>query len=461
MARGLRITLSVSLPAWRTAMSVNTRIDLALNTQEDVHPAENEDLNPLYPGDAPWRGTSLHSQPGYSTANVAPDLGTHGSILYAAGGHNAYWGNELWRFDVGTRLFSCMSDPYGSFSHPGSFYQDGSQGNQHGDNVNGELFIDGSPAFTTDPNQPGAYQGYSTNVVIPADAGVTGVGAHGAFISPVRNARTPAGDATNGTGTGRAHIFDLAQSDRATAVWERFSTNISTFYGTGRIGWGCFDPTRKKIFCGIASNYGDKLSVIDCSGATAFWGDQIQLTSDGNIQGVGSGTIYMYQHANAFHWAANPDYIIMFKGGSGFYADIVTGRPMLILINVSTGECFAPDLSGALMPKNQGGSTWVESAQKLAFYDGCDTELDVGSPTLGFPNRVWIITPSSTSDPEVFTTTPWTETYEDVTGPTPPEQSQGIPHAGRFLWVESVQCFIWWANGEDTVQAWVVEGFGD
>jgi hypothetical protein len=437
-------------------MSVNTRINLGLNTHDDVQPANNILINPEYPGEAPWRGTSLLSGPGYTTAVYAPDLGAYGSILYCGGGHGAYFGNEVHRFDIETRLFSCMSDPWGSFAHPGEYTQNPSHGDQHADNVNGELFTAGSPpGYTTDENQPGAFQGYSTNTVIPADAGVTGVGASGALITPIRSARTPQGNPSVEAGpTSRVHIFDLAQTDRATAVWQRFSTNVGSQFYTDRpagyalhTGWAAFDPTRKKVFVAADLTGGhDKLRVLNCSGATAFWDTAITLST----------AVWSHQHGNCFHWLANPDYLILFKGG-------VSSGLVFSLINVSTGEVSSPGMTGNspdTSPTLVGGSTWSESSQKLAMYEGGNT-FDGHEAGPGFPNRVWILTPPSTSNPAVFTTTPWTWTFETVTGPTAPVQGDDIPHAGRFLWCEAVQCFLWWASGDSDVQAWVVNGFGD
>jgi hypothetical protein len=437
---------TLPLPSWRQAMSVNTRINLATNTQLSVQPANQPTINPMYPANAPWRGASLYSGPGYTTANYAPELGTHGSLLYCSGGHNGYYGNEVWRLDLGSQLFSCMSDPYTSNSHPGSFFQDPSQGDQHGDNVNGELFIDSS--FNTDQTQPGAFQGYSTNVVIPASAGVTGVGASGALITPIRSARTPNGNPSVAAApTSRVHIFDLAQTDRATAAWARFSTNVGSQVYTDRppayalhTGWAAFDPTRKKVFVAADLTGGhNKLRVLNCSGATAFWDTAITLST----------AVWSSQHGNAFHWLANPDYLILFKSS--------TTDPAFQLINVATGVVSSPGKTGT-GPLLVGGSTWVESEAKLVMYEGGDT-TDGHESGPGFTNRVWILTPPSTSNAAVFTTTPWTWTYETVTGPTPPIQFAGIPHAGRFIWSEKVRAFIWWANGDDNAQAWVVNGF--
>ena len=127
---------SVPVPAWRQAMAVNTRIDLALNTQASIAPENNASLNPNHPRSAPWRGVSGWGM-GYGGMNYAPDLGTYGSIIGTLGGHNGYWGNEVARLDLDTRLFSCLSDPYSSTSHPGSFHRHPDQGFQHADNVNG------------------------------------------------------------------------------------------------------------------------------------------------------------------------------------------------------------------------------------------------------------------------------------------------------------------------------------
>jgi hypothetical protein len=439
---------TLPLPSWRQAMSVNTRINLATNTQLSVQPANQPTINPWYDGsgNSPWRGTSPYSGPGYTTAVYAPELGTHGSLLWCSGGHGAYFGNEVHRLDLGSQLFSCMSDPYTSSSHPGSFFQDPSQGDQHADNVNGELFIDSS--FNTDQTQPGAFQGYSTNVVIPASAGVTGVGASGALITPIRSARTPQGNPSVAAApTSRVHIFDLAQTNRATAAWARFSTNVGSQFYTDRppayalhTGWAAFDPTRKKVFVAADLSGGhNKLRVLNCSGATAFWDTAITLSSG----------VWSSQHGNAFHWLANPDYLILYKSSST--------DPAFALINVATGVVTDPGQTGT-GPLLVGGSTWVESEAKLVMYEGGGT-TDGHEAGPGFPNRVWILTPPSTSNSAVFTTTPWTWTFETVTGPTPPVQGDNIPHAGRFVWCEKVRAFIWWADGDSNAQAWVVNGF--
>ena len=456
-ADGIDKVSSTQLPQWRHNMAENSRINLALNTQAAIDPELDPARNPNYPGNAPWRGQTAYAGAFvYGTLQYAKDLGRYGSIVGTIGGHNAYWGNEVVRFDIASRQFAHLSDPYSSSSHSGSFFRNPSQENQHSDRENGELFIDSS--FNTDQTQPTGFHPYSSNVVLPPDAS-TGVGSHGALITPVRAARTPL--QLSSPTSKRTHIFDLAQSNRATAAWQRFATNLFSTQEAGKwlfMGWAAYDPTRKKVFAGIEGGWSNQLKVLNP--VTRQWDTPLTLTGD--ILGMGSGRLLMYQHIGAWHWSANPDYLIVFRGGEGTTG--ITGAtspvalPWLILINLSTGQCYLPGTTGTA-PKLVGGADFVQSSNKMALYEGGVTS-DQEEAGPGFINRVWILTPSSTTDPAVFTTTPWVWTFEDVTGPTPPaQQARVIPHAGRFVWADKVKAFIWWANGVDNVQAWSVRGF--
>ena len=67
--------------------------------------------------------------------------------------------------------------------------------------------------------------------------------------------------------------------------------------------------------------------------------------------------------------------------------DRVTGKPMLVLINVATGQVWQPSITGAVLPNLVGGAEWVESAQKLAMYEGgvtSDQEREGRDSLIGF-----------------------------------------------------------------------------
>jgi hypothetical protein len=368
----------------------------------------------------------------------APDLGIFGSIVGTVGGHNGYYGNEVWQFEISTRRFATLSLPYGSIQHPGSLFTNGN--GVYSDDTNGEFHT--SAALVTDSTQPGACHAYGHNVILPPDS-ETGAGAKGAMIMCVRAARSP--NAAGGTAD-RTHIFDLGQTNRSTGAWARYATNLFVPTESSKVlyfGWAVYDKTRKKVFAGIeagnlTSATMDELKVLDC--VTKQWTSSLVLSEN----------VYQF-HSNAWHWEANPDFIINFVNGDGAEANT------LELINLSTGTVYNPGTTGT-GPELTGGYDFVQSANKIAVYEG-GVSTDGGAGT-GFIDRVWTLTPPSLNS-SAFTSSAWTWSYQTISGPTPPGQTATtISHIGRFVWAEKVKCFLWWANGVDNVQAWNVVGFG-
>jgi hypothetical protein len=413
-------------------LSENTRMNLSLNTQASADPELSASLNPNWPSNAPWRGNTAYGGAfAYGTLQYAEHLGDSGSVVGTIGGHNGYWGNEVVRFDIASRMFAHLSDPYSSASHPGQFFAKPNEG--HGDKFNGELHIDA--LYNTDQTQPCSFHAYWSNIVLPPDS-ETGVGAKGGLITSIRAARYLNGvDSANHSH--RTHIFDLAQSNRATANWARYSTNLFE-NGADRAsyGWAAYDPTRKKVYAGLRGSFYNAVNVFNC--VTRQWETALTLSEN----------VAMFFHPG-WHWRANPDYLIVFGTGNAV-------QPYLRLIHIPTGQVYTPSQTGTY-PQLRGGYDFVQSSNKIAVYEGGNT-FDNAAGT-GFPDRVWVLTPPSVTNASAFTTGTWTWTYETISGPTPPIQTANIEHGGRFVWADKVKCFIWWANGVDNVQAWKVRGF--
>src|SRR5207302_3028221 len=102
------------LISWRPA--AGTRIDLTNgphNTMQSVDAEQDPSANPNYPANAPWHGTSgLGAAVAYSGGVFAKDLCKYGSILKAGTGHSAYSGNEWYRFDIDTRQWTRLTNPW-------------------------------------------------------------------------------------------------------------------------------------------------------------------------------------------------------------------------------------------------------------------------------------------------------------------------------------------------------------
>ena len=112
-------------PSWVLSLEEGKWAAVSLNTMSAVDPQNNSSLNPNYPGSAPW-----HAVQGqvcvlncWNGGAFASGYGQSGSLLIYGGGHDGYWGSEVYAFDMATRLWKLASNPYpGPFNWP---YNDG------------------------------------------------------------------------------------------------------------------------------------------------------------------------------------------------------------------------------------------------------------------------------------------------------------------------------------------------
>lgn len=116
----------LTAPAWAADMTVGVWYQVATDAPQlglsataegtrvanDVNPANFLATNPSYPSSPPYAGeTNFPSLFGAWNSGVFAPLGAAGSMLYYGGGHRAYLGNEVIRFDIATREFSRLTDP--------------------------------------------------------------------------------------------------------------------------------------------------------------------------------------------------------------------------------------------------------------------------------------------------------------------------------------------------------------
>lgn len=118
-------------PSWIDTLTLNRWQAININTLANVDPQDDAAANPNYPGTAPWHQvTGQDSVFRHWNGGVfASGFGTYGSVLHYGGGHNGYSGSEVYAFDMGTRLFRRLYNPYpGPFNFPYAtgVYPDGS-----------------------------------------------------------------------------------------------------------------------------------------------------------------------------------------------------------------------------------------------------------------------------------------------------------------------------------------------
>ncbi|MEM7763808.1 MAG: hypothetical protein AAF290_06975 [Pseudomonadota bacterium] len=101
-------------PGWATQLTVGQWERVSLNTLASQDPRNDPDVNPNYPNSPPWNGTI--GQRGvieaWNGGAFACKYGEFGALIAYGGGHNDYYGSEIYAFDLGMREWRRVSDPY-------------------------------------------------------------------------------------------------------------------------------------------------------------------------------------------------------------------------------------------------------------------------------------------------------------------------------------------------------------
>jgi hypothetical protein len=121
---------TLDAPGWVAELTPGRWAAISMNTIADVDPADDPALNSNHPRSPPWNGDSGQSGvlDAWNGGAFVPTLGGAGALVVWGGGHRDYYGNELYAFDVETRRWSRLTDPYAGeieFPYDDGFYPDG------------------------------------------------------------------------------------------------------------------------------------------------------------------------------------------------------------------------------------------------------------------------------------------------------------------------------------------------
>lgn len=196
--------VSSSSPSWLSSIAPGTWQAISQNTLADVDPAKDPNANPNYPNSPPWAGNEGQSAviEVWNGGAYAKRLGKFGSLVAYGGGHAAYYGSEVYAFDLETRKWTRLSNPYkGPFNwpYPNGEYPDGSAIPPHTFD-----FVDYHPATNS-------------------------------FI--VLKGQDELGPPSNETSVSVAHLFDLS-----TKTWRRSPINAGKKIYSG--GYSVYDSSR-------------------------------------------------------------------------------------------------------------------------------------------------------------------------------------------------------------------------
>ena len=186
---------------------------IALNTPGDVDPCPAQTCSYNRP---PFRSQRAIFD-AWCGGAYAPSFGALGSLLHMGGGHGDYGGNEVYRFDFSSRLWSRATEP-----HPYDFDDSGPSGTFPWDPAWGDFLDDGSPVSS---------HNYGC---LFAMTGAQAHNANGKLVYPLMGA----------VGRGAVNIPRAHALDLDTLRWERLgaTSGPSTQNGTG--GQCAHDPGR-------------------------------------------------------------------------------------------------------------------------------------------------------------------------------------------------------------------------
>jgi len=105
-------------PDWVKAIAPGTWAEVSLNTLRDVDPARDPQVNPNHPDAPPWKDRQSAVLGAWNGGAFASRYGTSGALIVAGGGHADYYGNEVYAFDLASRRWQRLTNPYASPSFP-------------------------------------------------------------------------------------------------------------------------------------------------------------------------------------------------------------------------------------------------------------------------------------------------------------------------------------------------------
>ena len=351
-------------PAWRQSMAPRTWKKVPfVNTFTSVDPALRADLNPSYPGTAPWSGTGGQRMVLDAWCSIWPS--TSDGRIYAGpgGGHGDYAGNELYfaNLSLDAPAWTLLKPPSGAL--PGSAVTYGDGGDSNG----------GAGVYLADGRVRGNHN-YNNIIHIP---GTTKL-----FMSAVA-----AMYSSGYGGPAKSWYFDTETGDQSNAF---DYSGLAWGSGSGEGSGVCYDSLRNCIWhMRNGSGVGARMIRMNLADGTM----SLAGSQDTWIQGYGK-----------MHYVPGLDLVVLFDGTTiGFK-----------LFRPSTGDWSRyPANTGSrpasLASVSGSGSGWVPSLGKFLLW---------GNPSN--PAEFTTLTPPASGDPFTGTWT-WGSMQPDASNTvTPP-----------------------------------------
>ncbi len=388
-----------SAPSWVLDIAPGTWAAVGGNTLSSVDARNDPAANPNYPNSAPWSGstgiTSLIEA--WCGGALATRYGTKGGLIAHGGGHKNYYGNEVYVFDLATRMWKRESNPYPS-PNMDSGYANGTFPDGTPTATHTYDFLDYHPASNSfvrlraDRNNAGGY-----NVSI---AHMFSFDTHKWTRSPVNSGFTSAPGGWSAYDSKR-DVFWVEGGESGTD-FAKFDPNVSNGDGT-RGSWTNYSRKVGALYTvGAYDPVHDAITVADFGASGNVWGVDPANPGSAAVRLPEAGSAPSKDSSSGWEWSDIRKAFIYWRRGADVYEFKLTGS------NWKSGPWTWQRITGggnSVTPTANGSQYGVGDYSRFRVMRYSDAEIamvvtGINSPVYVFrmPGSQNLVTPNPPTD---------------------------------------------------------------
>ena len=317
-------------PAWVKEIAPGTWAAVSLNTLRDVDPARDPEVNPNHPSAPPWKDRQSAVLGAWNGGAFASGYGASGALIVAGGGHSDYYGNEVYAFDLASRRWQRLTNPYASPSFP----------------VTDGVWPDGTPSVSHTYDQVEYHPGTNSFVMLKTQHDNTG-GKSSPVVAmfSLDGLRAPDSNANRDWNKRNWRLSPRnAENYTHSGGWSAYDSRRDLFWangGSGTRSFVSFDPKPKAddTRYGRFENFPHRASVTDAVAAYDPVNDLIVYTtfrnspevravelsqpgagSDGNVPLTQAGTPPERLSSHGWEWSPARRAFVYYRRGAEVFA---------------------------------------------------------------------------------------------------------------------------------------------
>lgn len=380
-------------PEWVKAIAPGTWAAVSLNTMREVDPARDPEVNPVYPGPPPWNDRQGAVLGAWNGGAFASGYGESGALIVAGGGHADYYGNEVYAFDLASRRWQRLTNPYSAPSFP----------------IENGIWPDGTPSVSHTYDQVDYHPGTNSFVMMKTQFDNTGGKSSPVVAMFSFDGLRPADSNANRDWNKRNWRLSPLNPENYTQSggWSVYDSKRDLFWangGSGTRNFVSFDPkpeTEGNRY-GRFQSYQQRAAVTDAVAAYDPVNDIIVFTvfrnspevrafsltepdggTDGNIQLTQTGRPPERESAHGWEWSPARRAFIYYRRGAGVFELEQQGADWRTA-DWSWSELTSPE--NKVVPEG-GSKNGVYSKFRIASFDDAEIALvvlEVDGPVYAF-----------------------------------------------------------------------------